>query len=578
MAPAATLLRYTTCILSAAGIVVFFGSTPAGAFPIGDPAAAYVVPSGTDLSNQDTQDLQHQLQISRGLPTLGGTGGHGWTILPRLDLGVLFTDNALQVSSPRRWDIAPIIAPGVTIIGDTSRVQLRLDYSPALTWYTRTPQQTSLSQQLTATGLVTVVPELAFIDLRAVSGVTPQNGGVGGLTGLTNGSMLGGNNYLPNAGTIGTSRDNQIQTSSLGISPYLLHRFGDYGTARLGLGLQASRYATAPGFGALPLPTTGVTRQNQWTTEETFQFVTGEFLGRFQNTFNVRLAQTETSAAQGVTGIASGSTYSPWTTVTNKLSYALTHAITVFGSIGYENISYGGGYNYRIHGMTWNIGATVNPNPDSQITVSYGFDQGAYSFSANGNYAVSPRTSVGLTYSSRLGTQLQNLQRQLDTLSITGTGSLVNSQSGAPLYVGNNILGVEPGLYRYNTLNANLTANLDRDQILLNVNWTQQESVAGTVTNGTTQGLGGSVQWIHQLRPDLTLTTLVSYTSQQGTSYGNSQTIGASVGLQYLITETLTGRLRYSYFGRNTQNVSSTFYNQYNFSQNLVVLSISKQF
>lgn len=578
MAPAIAPIRYAPWVLGAAGALVLAVPRPADAFPIGDPATAYAAPVGNDLAGQDAQDLRHQLQIASGLPAFGSPGGGGWTILPRLDLGALFTDNALQVSSPRRWDYATIVAPGVTIIGDTSRVQLRLDYSPSLTWYARTPQQSSLAQELTATGLVTVVPELAFVDLRAVSGIQPQNGGVSGLTGLTYGGVFGGTNYLPNAATIGLSRNNQIQTSSVAISPYLVHRFGDYGTARLGLGFQASRYANATGFGATPLPTTGVTLQNQWTTEQTFQFVTGEILGRFQDTFDVRLAQTETSAPQGVSGLGIGSTYSPWTTITNKLSYALTHAVTVFGSIGYENIRYGGAFSQQIHGMTWSIGTTLVPNPDSQITVSYGYQQGAYSFAANANYAVTARTTVGVTYSSQLGTQLQNLQRQLDALSVTGTGSLVNSQSGAPLYLGNNGLGVQPGLYRFNTLNATLTTNLDRDQILLNFNWSEQSSVAGTITTGTSQALGGSVQWIHELRPDLLLTTVFSYTAQQGGGFGNSQTIAGSVGLQYQMTETVIGRLRYSHFGRNSQNISPALYNQYNFSQNLVVLSISKQF
>ncbi len=578
MAPAPAPHRHLLWALGAVGSLLAATADRAAAFPTVDPANAYAAPVGNDLAGQDAQDLRHQLQIANGLPALGGAGGGGWTILPRLDIGAMFTDNALQVASPRRWDFATIISPGITVIADTNRVQMRLDYAPVFSLYARTPEQTSLAQQLTATGLVTIIPELAFVDLRAISGIQPQNGGVGGLTGVGGSGIFGTNSFAPNAANIGLSRNNQIQTSSVGISPYLVNRFGDYGTARLGVGFQASRYANAAGFGTLPLPTTGLTLQNQWTTEQTFQFVTGEFLGRFQNTFDVRLAQTETSAPQGVTGTANTSTWSPWTTITNKLSYALNHAITVFGSIGYENISYGGAFTQKIHGMTWNIGGTWVPNPDSSITLSYGFQQGANSFSANANYALTARTTVGLTYSSQLGTQLQQLQRQLDNGALNGSGSLVNSQTGAPLFPGNNGLGVQPGLFRYDTLNFTTTTNLDRDQITLNLSWSQQSSVAGTVTTGTSQALTGSVQWVHELRPDLSLNTLVSYTSQQGGGFGNSQTLAASIGLQYLMTDSVTGRLRYSHFERNSSNVPATFYNQYNFSQNLVIVGVTKQF
>ncbi len=55
-----------------------------------------------------------------------------WTIIPRLTVQELFTDNAYEVSSPRRSDAITVMAPGITILADTTRLQLSLDYQPNL--------------------------------------------------------------------------------------------------------------------------------------------------------------------------------------------------------------------------------------------------------------------------------------------------------------------------------------------------------------------------------------------------------------------------------------------------------------
>lgn len=567
--------RRREALLGTACLVWLAGTVAAAAFPLNDQTLTRPVPTGSDLATPDAQDLRNQLQIVGGIT---GTGGGGWTVRPRVDLGTLFTDNVLQVSSPRQADVGAILSPGISVLGETARLQMQLNWSPVLTAYARTSSQNSLANVITGTALATLVPNFAFVDMRISGGVQPRNGGIGsggvGINPFQTSALAPGTST-----NLGLARDNQVQSTTLGISPYIAQQFGDIGTLRVGVSAQMSRYATQGGFGIVPSAAIGSSAQNQLTTEQSLRFVTGDFLGRFQDTFDADVSQTTTSSAKTSNGTTFPSTYSPRTTVSNKLSYAASRLLTVFASLGYENIQYSGGASQKISGMTWSIGGTLYPNPDSQITLSYGLQQGQNSFSANANYQVSPRLGLTANYSNTVGTQLQNLQRQLDSASFGTGGSLVNAQTGAPLTVGNQGLGVQPGLFRFNVLTVGAQLTLDRDLLSLNGSISEQSTLGtGAVgTNSTARTV--TAQWTHELRQDLSLITFLSYSLQTAVG-GDSTMISGGVTLQYQMTESLTGRARYSYFERHTAAGAfpTALANQLNFTQNLVIVGISKQF
>ncbi len=93
--------------------------------------------------------------------------------------------------------------------------------------YARTTSLNSLTQQMNGIGLVTLVPDLAYIDVRAVAGVHNLYGGIGGL-GTIGASCHGrrfdaGQRAQPGAATApDLTRNDEVQTNSFGISPYLL--------------------------------------------------------------------------------------------------------------------------------------------------------------------------------------------------------------------------------------------------------------------------------------------------------------------------------------------------------------------
>lgn len=555
----------------------------AAAFPLTEDQAP---PQGTELAAPDEQTLQHQMDLANGLlPPEGG----GWIVMPYVNVEAMATDNALQAHAPRQWDLMTYLSPGIHLASNEPRLQLTFDYAPGLSLYARTSSLNSLTQQMNGVGTVTVVPDLLFIDLRAVAGVQSLYGGIGGLgTVGAAGPMAAAQQAsianlagLTGAAGLGLARDEEVQTSSVGISPYLLRQFGDWGTGRLGYSFNATSSSQLTGFVASPFPNGGNASQTLISNEETAHFATGDFLQRLQSSFDVDLQQSQTNGGYGygITGSAPQTSFSITRDyVSDKLTYQVNHTIAVFGSGGWENINYGqaGGYaTPNVNDLTWSVGTTLTPSPNSTLTVSYGHLNGFNSFTVNGQVAVTARTTVSVSYLASAGTQLEYLNSQLNLATYNASGTLVNGQTGGQLYGATNALPLQNGIFRTDTLTIGSTTLLDRDTLTLNLLWTKQTGLGGAASIPTSAKTVTG-QWLHQLRPDLTLSAAASFSLQDGffgyAGSGSATSVAASVGLQYQISAKLAASLRYSFFDRQAGTSVYSFY------QNMLILGISKSF
>ncbi len=582
----------------------------AAAFPfIGDEDQGT---QGTELPAPAVLDLQHQLQLVNGL---GAPAGGGWTFVPTISWQEELTDNVLNLHSPRVTDLVSFLAPGISIVGDLPRVQLTFNYSPVLSIYAQTSSLNSLTEQLNALGTITLAPDLFFVDVRAVAGVQSAYGGLGGLgtVGAPAGAGATASTAIPSlaGNTAGLNKDNEFQTSSFGISPYLLREIGDYGTFKLGDSFNVTRSDQLSGFFASPLPNGGNNGQTLVSNEENAHYVTGQFLEFFQDAFDADLVQTHST--QDTTGTTLGGVASPANVqtstraiISDQISYALSPSLTVFASGGHEDISYTnkGPQNVgstvirigpdgqllpptfifnntgapAIHDLTWSLGGTWTPNPDSSLTLSYGHQNGFNSFSANGHYAATARTLLTVSYGSTLGTQLENVQNQLNAAGNNGTGVLVNGGNNGQLFGATNAQPLANGIFRTDTLTVGSTTSLDRDIISINLLLSKQTS-SGTATSTTAESKTASVSWLHQMSPDMTVSASASYSIQdQSTAFptlfnpGNNTSLVASLAWQWQITETLSGSVRYSFFDRQSTDAAFSIY------ENIFIVGLSKHF
>ena len=556
----------------------------AAAFPLIDPTNQDQVPAGTDLASPDAQTLQHQLQLANGF---GAPPGGGWTIVPRLNVDEMFTDNVLQLNSPRRWDLVTLVTPGISVAGDLPRLQVKFDYNPTLSLAARTDSQDAISQALNGTALLTLVPDLAFVDVRALASVQSTSG-------LLAGTSAGnaGTSTTPTNNTIGLSNKDRTQTSNFEISPYLLHKFGDFGTGKLGVSASETQYTTSTGFAASPFPTGGGQGGKQFTTEQIAQFTTGTFLERFSDAFSVDLSQTTSSAnsllnAQGnVTAIPTATFNSRRDIIQDQLNYAVNRWAAVFGTIGHENISYSQTLAQKINDMTWSFGVTLTPNPDSSLTVSYGHQNGGNSIQASTHYALTARTTVSGSYAQTLGTELQQVESQVQLGIIGPNGQFINGANGQPLVFNAFELNNVQAVYRFNTFSMNIQTTLDRDTFSLGLVLGNQSTAGGIPSSSTFDTV--TAEWRHSLRPDLTLDTAITYSKQTqtggqqcigtllfecgGANFGDSTSYFATSVLNYTLTDSLSTHMRLSFYDRMSPVALDRYY------QSLLLVGFTKTF
>jgi uncharacterized protein (PEP-CTERM system associated) len=554
-----------------------FLAGPALAFPSVDATNQGYNAATSALSAPDARDLTHQLQISNGLPAAGTD--RGWIIRPRLTVEEALTDNVLQVHSPMRWDLTTAISPGISIAGQTPRAVVHLDYAPVLIVNARTGSQNALNQQLNATASIMAIEEFAFIDIRALSGVQSLRGaaGAGGTIGASGGGGFTAGSATGTGGgaLTGNSQQTTVQTASIGISPYLVKRFGDIGTARIGYSLNLSQSSPVTGIQLAPFPT-GAATQRFMTSEWTAQFRTGNFLNDFQDTINLDFSQSNGSGQNNLLGsITTGnnSLTSNRQIISNDLSYAVSHKLKVTVSIGHEKIVYSGSNIKPIDDVTWSFGTTYTPNAHSEITISYGHQLGAQSLSFLGHVRVTPRTTISASYSDTLGTQLENLQNQLNQGVVGANGSFVNAQTGGQLFGSTNATPPQSGVFRFKTLTATATTQLNRDTISLTLNASSQTSAGGTASSQpSSQSNGVILQWTHELRPDMRLSTSASFNTLSGGFTGSSRSIAFNTGLIYNLTESVSASARYSFFKSTSPNTLFDLY------EDIFVLGVTKQF
>jgi uncharacterized protein (PEP-CTERM system associated) len=397
------------------------------------------------------------------------------------------------------------------------------------------------------------------------------------------------------SGQSGSNPRTQVQTSSAGISPYLLSQFKDYGTGKLGVSVDASHYSAINGFVANPFASGGTNSQSLLTTEQIAQFTSGEFFGRFQDAFSADFLQS-TSQSQAGAGTTAPNFSSQRDTVTNQISYVINRTFTVLASIGEQKIQYGGTVGPNVNGLTWKAGITVTPNQDSSITVSYGHINGATDLQADGHIALGGRSLLSFDYSDTVGTQLESLQNQLANSAINVNGQSINAQTGGPSFTAQNAVGVQAGVFRFDTFNVSLATSWLRDTLQASATWSVQTNLTpgsaqlntfidpvtghivtinqpATSTGQSVDIKTASLEWLHELSPDLTLNSGASYSYiRRSGSLGNDGSLAASLGLQYALSASSTVTARYSFFDRISKIPGYSLY------ENVLILGFTKQF
>ena len=495
------------------------------------PAAGYSAAPGTLRSTLDRQAAGGGLNLEPG-----------WRVTPSISVDVGATDNAAGIyagASASGADALAIVTPGVTVSGQTSRVQLNAGYTPSVTRYLRNGSSSTVYQDLYASARVTLVPDALYIS--AVGSVFQQSQAAGAFTSR---ASVG-------ADPTEVNRNDLSTTSTVAITPYAVHRFGAAGSGQVGYTFAAT--ASSGGdtsqlddaFGGRYADTRPLL-----TNREFASFTTGDGLGRLLLTTSAEATQFSGS------GVYSNSRRN---IVAQDATYALNRFVALIGRVGFEDIRYGGTAPTLIDGALWRAGVRLTPGPNSQITVAYNHSDGITSPYLAATWTPTARTRVDASYSAGLTTDLEDIQNTAVVSTYDTAGGAYNRLTGGPVGApGGGYFGIDNNLFRLRRLAASLALLYDRDTYTVTVANERRTVVsaartAGAALVGTSdEGSTATLQWDHAISPVLTSSASASIGTSRitGAGGGRQTTYGAFAGLFRQLSPTVTVSARYIFQAR----------------------------
>lgn len=528
--------------------------------PLGFPGnGPFVNPFPAAPQEAQPPDFRYQSNFPPGIGVLPTPG---FTVVPRISAYEEFNDNIFQSETDRRYDFITLISPGIAISGDTPRINLKLNYNPVFRVYARTSSQDSVGQQLLANLDATVIPDQFFVRAHAFADEVPTGGGFGG---LNFGVPTIGSSGFGNA-ALSQNRNNLSQVVSTQLFPYMVHRFGDFGTGRAGINLRQS-YASQTSGTLLNSPNGPAARS--YTGEAIAQFLSGPQFGRYVDLFTL---DASVSSGTGVQKSASKEA------ISNRLGYVVTRQVLVYGELGAEHISFPNAVpNQEVTDAIWGLGVTLDPNPDSQIVLSYGHRDGITGFQGSARYALSPRTVLTARYTTGLTTDLQQIASELAVTGVNQEGNPINLETGAPISILNALTGINNNVFQNHSLVVTATTLLDRDTLALSLQHQNRVAVAsspGTPPSVNDSSTTGTVTWRHEISERASLTNSVSYGTRQlaSTPPQNERFATASAQFRYQFSDKLSGTMIYHFFDRWSNVPGVSMY------ENIFLVGVTKTF
>ena len=500
----------------------------------------------------NVEGLRQQIEGLYGID--GETGGTpaepGWTVVPSISLMQEWTNSAGGSGSGSRSgeqqdSFITVIQPGLLVNADTNLVKGTLSWSPSASIYENSSNQNQFANYLNANATVTLLPEHFFLKLYGYGSLQATSGG------------LGPNN------TTALNNQNATQTYNFGATPYLRNRFGDLGTAELGV---AVSHTSQQGLSSQStfVPQSLSSDQSLNSIREYLVFTSGPALGRMTVVANASADQMSGS------GVSNGA-YRNVATV--DVGYAITRTITPLVTVGYEDLLYATVPVYRVDDAIWKVGMRWAPDPDSVLVMRYGHQDGRNGPTFNGSYALTARLRLYGSYTEGLSSALQSLSDALQASVLDPLGNPIDPQTNAPLQLSSNFFGVQSNNILYWVKRGSLTATLlfDRDAVSVGVSYQSQQSVGvsidtfGIMGASATEGTYGSVSWQHDLRPDLKVTSYFLYGRSSdtfgaipfGTIQQSAATYAGSLSLTYQFGPTLVGLIQYSYSSQSSTGLNN---------------------
>ncbi|MBP0496093.1 TIGR03016 family PEP-CTERM system-associated outer membrane protein [Roseomonas indoligenes] len=482
------------------------------------PSGPFALPptANTGLIRLDAPDFPYG-----ALAPPPGEPGRGWNVTPSLGLQLLATDNLDLSRRNKRSDFVTSIIPGLLLSMDTARIRGIINYAPSIQFHTAEGERNRVDQRFNGQVLLTVVPDEVFLDIRGSGATQAASGG-----------------YAQQGNTV-LGRDNRIQTNTVQISPYFVHRFGGLATVQVGYAFTAVQQDLGSnGFGGGANSGAFTPSGQRYFTDQDFTANEIYAIGRTGEDFGPLALESRLAATSyNGTGVLDGA-YRRIASM--QARYAITHSILALVEGGFEQQRYAGVPGIEISEPVWAFGGRVNFSPESWIMAKYGHRDGFNSATVDAVIALGGRTQLFANYAERLTTGAQRAVDLLSTTTLDEYGNPVDAATGAPSAqpLTDSLLGVQGSLFRIRRGAVSVSQSWPRDRISLTLS--REERTPVSIQVGTAafsqRGTSASLSWAHELTP---ATTAIG-----NFQYGRFTTPGAGKGDVLSASLTLATQLR----------------------------------
>jgi len=294
--------------------------------------------------------------------------------------------------------------------------------------------------------------------------------------------------------------------------------------------------------------------------EGTFIAATGQDFQRFLASFTADAAQLDSSSVSQSSQISAF----------NDFEYRFTPTIAALGRAGYQNLRYPFSPDATFAGATWLVGGrlgTAGPDQPAYVSLEYGKQQGVYGFTGAAQFNITPSMLFTASLVQGISSQGQLFSSSLANSTLSPSGGIVDQYTGLPTAFYNPGVGLSNNVYRQHLFNAGLSDALPPNYYSLYAFYTEQQSLTPPVSSPT-KSVGVNFVYTRDIRPDLSgfgslgfVNSVNSPTVLPGTSTlnfsntTNFNTATATVGVNYVLSRTLTGSIAYTFSYQTTGTV-----------------------
>jgi hypothetical protein len=462
-----------------------------------------------------------------------------YLIRPYVSVSETLSDNLRFLHTPRVAGVYTNLSPGLSFSADTPRLQAVLTGNVNAYFYEPASDLNYTFGNLYGSGFGTIVPDALFVDLHST---------------ITQGSTSPGFGFQ-NASQLPKNQQTQIYANS--VSPYFRKSFDGlldsevrytFGSTNFG-GNTATLATTPQSTAQLNQATAQSNLSSGILNEGTIILASGRDFERALSRLTIDASNFNSSST------SRNSQFNAY----NDLEYRITPQAAALARAGYQNIHYPLAPAATFVGPTWLIGGRVGSYGPEQgyLSLEYGVQQGVYGFTGSARYNITPTMLVTANLLQGISSPAQYIQNTLSTSSLDPYGAIVDEYSGLPTAFYSPGLGLTNNVYKQHILNVGVTETIGVNRYSVYTVLASQQALTPPTTTTPTKSYGVNFNYYRDIRPDLTGYASVGYynstnvitstanvvTSTPGT---NTNTLTGNLGLNYLLTQTLTGSILYT--------------------------------